>query len=428
MKEPSPRDFLSRRVIGAIDLCYGSFSVLSVAYFLAGYAAGRNGLAPAAVTALMAAVNLTLSASLARFSRRWVIEAIRLTLNTPIAIAVFVVTEGQIAPYVSWFILLAISAPASAIPFSQELRTGIIFVGYWAAVAGLALWARAPEPAFWHVLQTVGMSLALGGTLMGSLVTLARSRERDRALMGELRRNLREIRGAERELVASGIRSSLGETADGLAQEIHGPLTALQLYAKLAGDSLARGVPDAELKELLEKATARMDRIAEMISAFRLYARDGSKDPVERVSVVEAVSGAAALFVERFARQKVALEIAAAEPGVLALARRVELLQILVNLLGNAAEETSLRGGGRVRVEIVARGGHVEIAVEDEGGGVDPGLRKRVFEPFFTTKGEGRSGLGLSSSRALAERQGGELALAESSSGARFVVRLPRAT
>jgi two-component system, NtrC family, nitrogen regulation sensor histidine kinase NtrY len=99
-----------------------------------------------------------------------------------------------------------------------------------------------------------------------------------------------------------------------------------------------------------------------------------------------------------------------------------QLDQLLINLVRNAAD-ASTETGGEVRIAWHARGGVLEVSVEDEGPGLpDPG---NLFVPFFTTKANG-SGIGLVLSRQIAEAHGGALRLeARSGRGARATLRLP---
>jgi signal transduction histidine kinase len=72
-----------------------------------------------------------------------------------------------------------------------------------------------------------------------------------------------------------------------------------------------------------------------------------------------------------------------------------------------------------------SRDGKVEVEVRDDGPGLDPEQQERLFEPFYTTNPSG-TGLGLAVSRELIRSQGGDLRLSSSSSGACFVVELPK--
>ncbi len=79
-----------------------------------------------------------------------------------------------------------------------------------------------------------------------------------------------------------------------------------------------------------------------------------------------------------------------------------------------------------MRVALARDGGVVQVTVSDSGPGVTAEIRDQIFEPFFTTRVTERAvGLGLAVSRAIVERAGGRLVLADSSPGATFVVELP---
>jgi signal transduction histidine kinase len=99
------------------------------------------------------------------------------------------------------------------------------------------------------------------------------------------------------------------------------------------------------------------------------------------------------------------------------------MLQVLVNLLENARKHAS----GVTRVRLVARAvpHAVELAVENDGAGMGPGVREQVFEPFFT-RGSG-TGLGLAIVRRIVTDHGGTIAVDSApESGTRFTIRLPR--
>ena len=104
---------------------------------------------------------------------------------------------------------------------------------------------------------------------------------------------------------------------------------------------------------------------------------------------------------------------------------RSQLRQVFVNLLDNALHAAG--SGGAVRVNGSVMDGQVRLAVEDNGPGVDSGIRRRLFEPLVTTKEKG-IGLGLALVKRILERHDGSIAYEPvPSGGARFVVRLPTA-
>jgi len=102
-----------------------------------------------------------------------------------------------------------------------------------------------------------------------------------------------------------------------------------------------------------------------------------------------------------------------------------ELQQVLVNLINNAMFAIGERGA----VTITARqvGGEVELAVEDDGGGIGPGDLEHIFQPFFTTKPVGQgTGLGLSVCHGIVQSWGGTIhASSGPGAGTRMTIRLP---
>jgi two-component system sensor histidine kinase HydH len=100
-----------------------------------------------------------------------------------------------------------------------------------------------------------------------------------------------------------------------------------------------------------------------------------------------------------------------------------QLRQVFVNLVQNAIQALP-NGKGSVRIVGSHADGRLEVAVEDDGPGVDPETRLRLFEPLVTTKKKG-VGLGLAWVKRIVERHGGVIAYEPVGRGARFVIRLP---
>jgi signal transduction histidine kinase len=111
------------------------------------------------------------------------------------------------------------------------------------------------------------------------------------------------------------------------------------------------------------------------------------------------------------------------------LGDRVQLQQVLLNLVMNAMEAMSSVGEGTRQLVIATRNidpDRVEVTVKDSGTGLDPNTMVRIFEPFFTTK-SGGMGMGLSISRSILENHGGRLwAAAHEGPGTSFHFTLPR--
>lgn len=116
-------------------------------------------------------------------------------------------------------------------------------------------------------------------------------------------------------------------------------------------------------------------------------------------------------------------------PEVAVKAAKVEVQQVLLNLVGNAADALAWRSKGRIEVTTRESKGFLEVEVRDNGPGMSADVAARVFDPFFTTKpvGEG-TGLGLSVVKRIVEGWGGELTLStELERGTSFTFGIPKA-
>jgi two-component system sensor histidine kinase KdpD len=98
--------------------------------------------------------------------------------------------------------------------------------------------------------------------------------------------------------------------------------------------------------------------------------------------------------------------------------------QVLTNLLENAARHSP--AGGTIRVRARERDGWIDVAVSDEGPGIDPTEQARIFEPFTRGQGSSSSGVGLAICRAIVEAHGGAISVEKADTGgARFLFTLP---
>ncbi|HEY0840540.1 MAG TPA: HAMP domain-containing sensor histidine kinase [Vulgatibacter sp.] len=210
--------------------------------------------------------------------------------------------------------------------------------------------------------------------------------------------------------------AALGALSASIAHELRNPLGVIDSSVFLL-QKLVRDEP---------KAAAHLDRIAGQV---RLSSRiiDGLMElvrgipPGEPATELRPAIDAAAEGIPLPPGSRLEVEVPPDVPKV--GIEPHQLRQILVNLIGNAAD--ALSEGGRVLVEARPEADSIALRVSDTGAGVDPEIRDRIFEPLVTAK-SGGVGLGLALCRSLAERHGGSIDLGPSVlGGATFVVRLP---
>ena len=227
--------------------------------------------------------------------------------------------------------------------------------------------------------------------------------------------------------------ATVGQIAAGVAHEINNPLTSVQdcaeallRKAQLAVDGKGPGTFDASDVDRLKKLREGAERIRKFARDLVSYARPSGSE-VEVVSLNEIVDQALSFCEHVLADAKAAVDrdFGADLPPIKAI--RDQLLQIIINLVTNAAQAL-LPGGGHVRVRTWRTGeATVGLAISDTGVGIKEEDRPHVFEPFFSTKPAGRgTGLGLSIVRNIVYAHGGQITFqTRQGGGTTFVVTLP---
>lgn len=255
-------------------------------------------------------------------------------------------------------------------------------------------------------------------------------------------RDITERRQMERQLedqrtrqVAASRLASLGEMAGGMAHEINNPLAIISGYASRVRD-LVSSLPTAKLDsdelkaharaiEIANRIEATTLRIATIIKGLRAISRDGSRDEMELVNAKSIIEETLELCIEQFRNEGITLECEIHDE-LPVNCRRVQISQVLLNLLTNSFFAVSNQERKLIRILAKRTNDMVELAVEDSGPGVPVEMREKIFQPFFTTKPVGKgTGLGLSIASSLVRDHGGEIVLDETAPYTRFVMRLP---
>jgi two-component system sensor kinase FixL len=243
--------------------------------------------------------------------------------------------------------------------------------------------------------------------------------------ISEQRARDKRIQELQGELLHVTRMTAMGEMTSALAHEINQPLTALLNYTSAARRMAKNlGEPAAQLVDILERAVDQTERAGLIIRRLRNFIEKREPDRAPE-DVNKIVEDAIALGLAGF-RDTGTKWILKLQPGLpQVLIDKVQIQQILVNLIRNATEAMGGRDKRQLTITTALDGNDVEIAVADTGSGLPNDVVSRLFHPFVTTKERGM-GMGLSICRTIAEAHGGRLWLAANTpQGATFKLSLP---
>lgn len=231
------------------------------------------------------------------------------------------------------------------------------------------------------------------------------------------------------QMITASKLTSLGEMAGGVAHEINSPLNIIQARASDLQE-IAESQASVDSGIVL-KATGSIlrtgERIMSIVRGLRTFARDGTADPFERTSVQIIIDDTLSLCRERFAVNGIRVEVSIGDPNLHIECRRVQISQILINLLNNAFDAVKDLPERWIALAVSDAVSSVEIDVTDSGPGIPEEIAEKVLQPFFTTKPIGKgSGLGLSVSSAIAQTHHGNLRIISCGKGTHIVLSLPK--
>ncbi|PPQ21284.1 PAS domain-containing sensor histidine kinase [Bradyrhizobium sp. AC87j1] len=232
---------------------------------------------------------------------------------------------------------------------------------------------------------------------------------------------------AQADLAHAARVATLGEISASIAHEVNQPLAAIVTSGEAGLRWLRREVPDLrEVATTINHVVAQGRRAGEVVARIRTFLKKAPPQQ-DMLQIGDIIEEATSLVARELAKDDVALtvEIEAGLPPI--RGDRIQLQQVLVNLLINAGQAMSGQSGSRVVTlrASIAQAENLAVTVQDSGPGIRPDDLPRLFDPFFTTK-NGGMGMGLAISRTTVEAHGGQLS-AESipGSGATFRLTLP---
>jgi len=225
--------------------------------------------------------------------------------------------------------------------------------------------------------------------------------------------------------------NAMGELAADLAHELNQPLTAAVNYLSAAGFVLNQREDQGPAPEMVEQARGQVVRAGEIIRRMREFAQH--RDVEKRVEpLVPMIDDAIQLVLAGTSAHHVEIELAVEPEDLCVFIDRIQVQQVVVNLLRNAVEAIRSSAPHRGRITIAAYRNDeewVEILFRDDGPGVPEAILDQLFERFTSTKAGAGMGIGLSISRRIVEAHGGTMSAANGEGGgATFCFTLPAAS
>ncbi|MEH6387508.1 MAG: ATP-binding protein [Pseudomonas profundi] len=236
-----------------------------------------------------------------------------------------------------------------------------------------------------------------------------------------------ETQMLEDELIHSERLASIGRLAAGVAHEIGNPITGIACLAQEMREESAE--PDT--REMAEQILEQTRRVSRIVQSMVNFAHVGSRhnnanEPVD----LDACTREAIHLLSLSRKGPVVRYVSLCNPDHLAAGDSQRLVQVLINLLGNARDASN--DGDTITIKTVQDEHQVLLTVEDQGSGIDKAIMARLFEPFFTTKEPGTgTGLGLALVYSIIEEHYGQITIdspmdAATMRGTRFTITLPR--
>jgi signal transduction histidine kinase len=218
------------------------------------------------------------------------------------------------------------------------------------------------------------------------------------------------LRTAQAELAHVTRVMTLGELAASIAHEVNQPLAAIVANGDAGLRWLDRNPPDlARVRASLESMISDGMRAGEVVRRIRGLARKTGPQKA-LVDFNACIQEVVSLVQHEVATHRVSLQLEFAPQLPPVLGDKVQLQQVIINLIINGIEAMASVTNRQRRLVIgtCEQGAHVLVAVQDCGAGIDPESETRVFQAFFTTKPDG-VGMGLSICRSIIEAHGGRL-------------------
>lgn len=241
-----------------------------------------------------------------------------------------------------------------------------------------------------------------------------------------------QLKAAHQKLLQTDRLASLGQLSASVAHEINNPLSGVLNLAMLMQRILKDdGIPREripEYRKYLSQVVNETSRVGRIVSDLLAFSRR-SKPQITMADLNNIIRTTVSLVSHKLSLANVAVDEHLQEDLPALWCDGSQIQQVVMNLVMNAAEATSVKEGGKVRVSTHLSDDRTSIIMEvqDDGEGIPPENLSKIFDPFFTTKGEGKGvGLGLAVVYGVINAHGGDIEVESApGKGTSFRVILP---
>ena len=310
-------------------------------------------------------------------------------------------------------------------PLTQLYKRILMFCLYYSLVVGILVLLQL----YWRKRSEVqkhieGMNQELERRVGELTQELTQSNDELRDLVDHYRHTQQQLQETQDQLIQAAKLAVLGEMSAGINHELNQPLLALQTYNENSLRLMAKDKPEMVVSNLREMQQI-LSTMQGIVSRLKVFSRRSPPEP-RVVQVSEVLNGVMGIMTPILKKSAVEIELLPENFDGQFYAEPIQVQQVLVNLLTNAAEAMADQQQAKIKVELVDQDGALTIRVADCGPGIAPEMRNKIFEPFYTTKSTGL-GIGLALSRRIIETLSGSLTLAETEAGgSTFVLTLPK--
>lgn len=241
-----------------------------------------------------------------------------------------------------------------------------------------------------------------------------------------LKKRLEDSKGRAQE---SERMAAIGTMSGTFAHEIANPISIISgnvhvLKTLLKGSPLAK--EDPRISTCADKIDHAVVRVSRLIRSLRNLSRNQRETELGEEWVGNIIDDAIGLCEHRLNQYQIELIPRTFAKDLKVVCSRVEISQVLVNLINNACHAMENTPEKKIDIDVQRKGDGIVIKVKDSGTGIPEDIQDKIFDPFFTTKPVDKgTGLGLSTCKRLVESFEGELSFDSSPNGTTFLISLP---